>query len=50
MIAYEKNNNNIMMNTNDVSFAGKGESKISLDFGDITAELRDVEEIAQFSQ
>ncbi len=31
-----------MLNTNDVSFTGKGESKISFDFGDITADLKDV--------
>lgn len=35
--------------TNDVSFTGKGESKISFDFGDLTQELKDVEEVAHFS-
>lgn len=32
--------------TNDISFTGKGGSRISFDFGDITSELRDVDDIA----
>ncbi len=34
------------MITNDISFTGKGGSKLSFDFGDITSDLRDVDDIA----